>query len=186
MRYEGDRAGQDTDDQHRADDRGEQVRDIEFCIRPGTAASLMVLVTGMDERSRLQTRQSNPLRRSRLRQAHYPITGDDHCPRCRTWWGGRRRWPCQVWRDEARRSLVVTRTARSAPAPAGRGGQPGIALSGYRTPFSWWCVVSTPGETFNTALPRWGLSPLDWHAHAINEWADHPVGLYIARAGTGC
>jgi hypothetical protein len=47
-------------------------------------------------------------------------------------------------------------------------------------------VVSTPGETFNTALPRWGLSPLDWHAHAINEWADHPVGLYIARAGTGC
>jgi hypothetical protein len=32
-------------------------------------------------------------------------------------------------------------------------------------------------------LPRWGLSPLDWHAHAIDEYADHPHGVYVARCG---
>jgi hypothetical protein len=25
-----------------------------------------------------------------------------------------------------------------------------------------------------------GLSPLDWHAHAIDEYADHPDGVYLA------
>ena len=30
---------------------------------------------------------------------------------------------------------------------------------------------------------RWGLSSLDWHAHAIDEKADHPSGVYLARCG---
>jgi hypothetical protein len=30
---------------------------------------------------------------------------------------------------------------------------------------------------------RWGLSSLDWHAHAIDEDADHPYGVYVARCG---
>jgi hypothetical protein len=25
--------------------------------------------------------------------------------------------------------------------------------------------------------PRWGLSSLDWHAHALDEDADHPYGV---------
>jgi hypothetical protein len=31
--------------------------------------------------------------------------------------------------------------------------------------------------------PCWALSPLDWHAHAIDSWADHPLGMWIARCG---
>lgn len=31
--------------------------------------------------------------------------------------------------------------------------------------------------------PHWALSPLDGHAHAIDPWADHPFGLWIARCG---
>ncbi|MGH3834056.1 MAG: hypothetical protein ACRDRS_27060 [Pseudonocardiaceae bacterium] len=31
--------------------------------------------------------------------------------------------------------------------------------------------------------PRWGLSPLDRKAHAIDEDAEHPYGVYIARCG---
>jgi hypothetical protein len=31
--------------------------------------------------------------------------------------------------------------------------------------------------------PRWGLSPLDWHAHAIDELTHHPIGVYVARCG---
>jgi hypothetical protein len=27
---------------------------------------------------------------------------------------------------------------------------------------------------------KWGLSPLDWRSHAINERADHPSGVLIA------
>jgi hypothetical protein len=34
-----------------------------------------------------------------------------------------------------------------------------------------------------TTTPRWSLSPLDWHAHAIDAGADHPLGLWIARCG---
>lgn len=34
-----------------------------------------------------------------------------------------------------------------------------------------------------TIPPRWALSPLDWHAHAIDADADHPFGLWIARCG---
>lgn len=30
---------------------------------------------------------------------------------------------------------------------------------------------------------RWGLSSLDWHAHAIDEDTDHPHGVYVARCG---
>jgi hypothetical protein len=31
--------------------------------------------------------------------------------------------------------------------------------------------------------PRWALCPLDWQAHAIDAWADHPQGVWIARCG---
>jgi hypothetical protein len=31
--------------------------------------------------------------------------------------------------------------------------------------------------------PRWGLSSLDAHAHAIDEDVDHPYGVYVARCG---
>lgn len=34
-----------------------------------------------------------------------------------------------------------------------------------------------------TIPPRWALSPLDWQAHAIDPWADHPLGVWIARCG---
>lgn len=30
---------------------------------------------------------------------------------------------------------------------------------------------------------RWGLSLLDWHAHIIDDNANHPHGAYIARCG---
>ena len=33
------------------------------------------------------------------------------------------------------------------------------------------------------AAPRWGVSSLDWHSHAIDEDADHPYGVYVARCG---
>ncbi|MGH3807900.1 MAG: hypothetical protein ACRDRU_15005, partial [Pseudonocardiaceae bacterium] len=31
--------------------------------------------------------------------------------------------------------------------------------------------------------PRWGVSSADWRAHAIDEDADHPSGVYVARCG---
>ena len=31
--------------------------------------------------------------------------------------------------------------------------------------------------------PRWALCPLGWQAHAIDAWADHPPGVWIARCG---
>lgn len=34
-----------------------------------------------------------------------------------------------------------------------------------------------------TMTIKWGLSVLDWHAHAIDENADHPIGVYVARCG---
>ena len=34
-----------------------------------------------------------------------------------------------------------------------------------------------------TVTPSWALSPFDWHAHAVDAWADHPVGVWIARCG---
>ncbi|MGH3772324.1 MAG: hypothetical protein ACRDRW_13165 [Pseudonocardiaceae bacterium] len=33
--------------------------------------------------------------------------------------------------------------------------------------------------------PRWGVSSLDWRSHAVDEDADHPYGVYIARCGQG-
>jgi hypothetical protein len=30
---------------------------------------------------------------------------------------------------------------------------------------------------------RWGLSVLDWQAHAVDPAADHPIGVYRARCG---
>ncbi len=34
-----------------------------------------------------------------------------------------------------------------------------------------------------TTAPRWALCPLNWQAHAIDPYADHPLGLWIARCG---
>ena len=34
-----------------------------------------------------------------------------------------------------------------------------------------------------TMVPRWALCPLGWQAHAIDPWADHPRGVWIARCG---
>jgi len=31
--------------------------------------------------------------------------------------------------------------------------------------------------------PRWGVSSLDWQSHAIDEGADHPYEVYVARCG---
>jgi hypothetical protein len=31
--------------------------------------------------------------------------------------------------------------------------------------------------------PHWALCPLDWQAHAIDAWADHPLGVWVARCG---
>lgn len=31
--------------------------------------------------------------------------------------------------------------------------------------------------------PRWGVSALDWRSHAVDETADHPPGVYVARCG---
>lgn len=28
-----------------------------------------------------------------------------------------------------------------------------------------------------------GLSPLDWRSHAVDERADHPIGVYRAQCG---
>jgi hypothetical protein len=30
---------------------------------------------------------------------------------------------------------------------------------------------------------KWGLSVLDWRNHAIDEWADHPIGVLKAECG---
>jgi hypothetical protein len=32
-------------------------------------------------------------------------------------------------------------------------------------------------------VKRWGMSPLDWRAHAIDEQAQHPYGLYLTPCG---
>jgi hypothetical protein len=43
-----------------------------------------------------------------------------------------------------------------------------------------WCdLKGTPLDI----SPRWGLYPLDWHSHAIDTFADHPLGEWIARCG---
>jgi hypothetical protein len=34
-----------------------------------------------------------------------------------------------------------------------------------------------------SAVIKWGLSPLDWRNHAVDEWADHPIGVYRAHCG---
>lgn len=31
--------------------------------------------------------------------------------------------------------------------------------------------------------PRWGVSSRDWHSHTIDEDAEHPHGVYVARCG---
>jgi hypothetical protein len=33
----------------------------------------------------------------------------------------------------------------------------------------------------HTIIPHWAFCPLGWHAPAINTWADHPLGVWIAR-----
>lgn len=50
----------------------------------------------------------------RLLEAHHPTTdGQSRCPRCRSWWGWRQRWPCPVWRA-AHTNLAI----HQLPAPA--------------------------------------------------------------------
>ncbi|MGH3673777.1 MAG: hypothetical protein ACRDSH_24620 [Pseudonocardiaceae bacterium] len=34
-----------------------------------------------------------------------------------------------------------------------------------------------------TPVIKWGLSVVDWQRHAIEEYGDHPIGVYIARCG---
>jgi hypothetical protein len=34
-----------------------------------------------------------------------------------------------------------------------------------------------------SGVPRWGLSPLDWHAHSVEQDAEHPYGVLIAQCG---
>jgi 3',5'-cyclic AMP phosphodiesterase CpdA len=41
---------------------------------------------------------------------------------------------------------------------------------------------SVPGDPLPIP-PYWALCPLDWLAHAVDAWADHPVGVWIARCG---
>lgn len=53
---------------------------------------------------------------SRLLAAHAAGAGG-RCPACRTWWWGRRRWPCRVWLA-AHASLVRAQPAEMAPDPA--------------------------------------------------------------------
>ncbi|MGH3829354.1 MAG: hypothetical protein ACRDRS_02715 [Pseudonocardiaceae bacterium] len=31
--------------------------------------------------------------------------------------------------------------------------------------------------------PRWGVSSQDWQSHAIDEGAEHPEGVHVARCG---
>lgn len=51
-----------------------------------------------------------------LLSQHHPADDSGRCPRCRSWWGWRRRWPCRVWRT-AHTHLVVYRED-TAPAAA--------------------------------------------------------------------
>jgi hypothetical protein len=30
---------------------------------------------------------------------------------------------------------------------------------------------------------KWGLSPLDWRRHAVDERRDHLIGVYVAQCG---
>jgi hypothetical protein len=39
------------------------------------------------------------------------------------------------------------------------------------------------GPSMGGVAARWGLSLLDWHAHAIDDNANHRHGAYIARCG---
>jgi hypothetical protein len=41
----------------------------------------------------------------------------------------------------------------------------------------------TPELDLRTIPPEWAVSPLDQHAHAVDAWADHPPGMWIARCG---
>ncbi|MGH3798087.1 MAG: hypothetical protein ACRDSP_24805 [Pseudonocardiaceae bacterium] len=52
----------------------------------------------------------------RLLEIHHPADGESRCPRCRSWWGHRRRWPCGVWRL-AHTSLVACQVGAAAPEP---------------------------------------------------------------------
>ncbi|MGH4018840.1 MAG: hypothetical protein ACRDT0_06280, partial [Pseudonocardiaceae bacterium] len=65
------------------------------------------------ERIRRNMRQAIDMWRRLLEQHR---AGDDgRCPRCRSWWGLRRRWPCPVW-NAAHVSLMTD----DSPAARGR------------------------------------------------------------------
>ena len=65
---------------------------------------------------------------TRLLRAHYPPKGSNRCPRCRTWWGKPRAWPCQAWRDEVRRITPKWFPDQTTDRDIR------IPLAGYRTP----------------------------------------------------
>ncbi|MBW0009676.1 MAG: hypothetical protein JO063_06090 [Pseudonocardiales bacterium] len=47
-------------------------------------------------------------------------------------------------------------------------------------------VLQSPepaGAGHSPTAPRWGVSSLDWRSHAIDEGADHPYEMYVARCG---
>jgi hypothetical protein len=44
-------------------------------------------------------------------------------------------------------------------------------------------IVSGTREGRSHAVPRWGVSSVDWRAHAVDEDAEHPHGVYVARCG---
>jgi hypothetical protein len=38
-------------------------------------------------------------------------------------------------------------------------------------------------KTHVVKMIKWGLSPLDWRRHAVDERRDHPIGVYVAQCG---
>ncbi|MGH3720709.1 MAG: hypothetical protein ACRDRI_18060 [Pseudonocardiaceae bacterium] len=44
-------------------------------------------------------------------------------------------------------------------------------------------IVPDTREGHLRGAPRWGVSSADWRAHAVDEDADHPHGVYVARCG---
>ncbi|MGH3856303.1 MAG: hypothetical protein ACRDR6_22995, partial [Pseudonocardiaceae bacterium] len=42
--------------------------------------------------------------------------------------------------------------------------------------------ATVPGAPVGDA-PHWGVSSQDWQSHSIDEDAEHPDGVYVARCG---
>ncbi|MGH3978905.1 MAG: hypothetical protein ACRDRZ_07880 [Pseudonocardiaceae bacterium] len=81
-----------------------------------------------------------------LLQRH-SATDDGRCPECRTWWGWRRRWPCEVWMA-AHANLVVHHPAAAEPE------QPVETAMTVRPPVREAVTVAAPAGFFHPAA-RW-------------------------------